>query len=193
MTQLGFYFDMARCSGCKTCQVVCKEVNELPVGVLYRRVDSYEIGKFPAVAAFNYSSGCNHCANPACVANCPTGAMTKSEEDGIVSVKEDVCIGCGTCAASCPYGVPVVREDTGTSGKCDACGRLRAKGEQPSCVVSCPTRAMDFGDIEELVTKYGAGLVSEFPLIGSAETTSPSLLVKLKDCAKSDDCRPSMC
>lgn len=191
MSQLGFYFDMTRCSGCKTCQVACKDVKNLPLGVVYRRVDSLETGSFPNVGAYNFSATCNHCAEPLCVANCPTGAMHKNDE-GIVSVAKSVCIGCGTCVASCPYGVPQIREDLGVSGKCDACMLLRSKGEHPACVDACPARALDFGELTELEAKYGSGLVNEFPFMGPADT-NPSVRVRLMECAKEQGCRPSMC
>ncbi|MBR2835278.1 MAG: 4Fe-4S dicluster domain-containing protein [Coriobacteriales bacterium] len=193
MAQYGFYFDMARCIGCKTCQIACKDVNDLPVGILYRKATNYEVGNFPNVGAFSFSTSCNHCANPACVANCPVGAMQKDEETGIVSVDQSICIGCRTCTLVCPYGVPQMREDLGVSSKCDACARLRALGEQPACVNACPARALDFGDLEELAQKYGPELANEFPVMGSAEATQPSVLIKLKPCALEPEYRLSFC
>lgn len=192
MSQYGFYFDMTHCVGCKTCQVACKDVNDLPVGVVYRHADSYETGTFPLVGAFNYSGACNHCAMPACMANCTTGAIIKNEDDGIVYIDEELCIGCGTCEVSCPYGVPKLRTDRNVYGKCDGCMTLRKKGEEPACVTSCPARALDFGDLEELEAKYGSGLVNEFPLIGSADVTTPSIRIRLMECADTSDYRPSM-
>lgn len=47
MSNLGFYFDMDRCIGCKTCQIACKDVNDLKVGTIYRKVAHFETGKFP--------------------------------------------------------------------------------------------------------------------------------------------------
>ncbi len=56
---------------------------------------------------------------PACVASCPTGAMAKDTDTGIVSNDPDVCIGCGACAKACPYGAPAVVETLGIAKKCD--------------------------------------------------------------------------
>ncbi len=67
------------------------------------------------------SLACNHCSSPACVANCPTGAMQKDEETGIVWTDHDVCIGCKTCETACPYGAPTYGEEEGYMLKCDMC------------------------------------------------------------------------
>ena|ERR1035437_3056941 len=99
--QLGFYFDQARCTGCKACQIACKDKNDLPVGVIWRRVAEYSGGGWshdefqntftPDVFTYYTSIACNHCEDPICVRVCPTQAMHKGE-DGIVTVDESICI-----------------------------------------------------------------------------------------------------
>ena len=115
MTQYAFHFNSDVCTGCKTCQVACKETYKLPVNNLYRKVYNYQGGSWKPTEAGHYvpegvfgyfvSLACNHCTNPACVANCPTGAMQKDEETGIVLVNAEDCIGCESCLTGCPYGV----------------------------------------------------------------------------------------
>ena len=107
MGQYGFYFDSAKCTGCKTCQVACKENYHLPTHNLFRRVYHYaggsweptEAGFYAPVDTFSYqvSMSCNHCADPACVAACPTGAMQKDPETGIVTTDHELCAGCQAC------------------------------------------------------------------------------------------------
>ena len=184
----GFYFDMTRCIGCRACQVACKDKNRLEVGVTFRNAKTYETGSFPNVNVFNYSASCNHCENPACVANCPTGAMYKAE-DGTVIHDREMCIGCQSCVRSCPYEVPVFDESIGKVKKCDACAYLRAKGMKPACVDACPNRALDFGDIDELKAKYGSDLVSEIGILPSADATGPNVLIKAKACAQEENPR----
>ena len=185
MAQYGFYFDSASCTGCKTCQVSCKENYHLPVHNLLRRVYLYQGGGWEPTAAgfytpngvFSYqvSIACNHCADPACVAACPTGAMQKNPETGIVWTDPEVCIGCGTCVAACPYKAPQIHEETGLAVKCDMCKDEVAAGRKPYCVAACPMRALDWGEYDELVAKYGEGNVEVAPL--PLNTTNPCLVL----------------
>ncbi len=154
MGQLGFYIDMTACIGCRTCQIACKDKNDLDVGVLFRRVHSFEGGKYPNPWLYHISMACNHCADAPCVRNCPTGALTK-RDDGLVVLDKGRCIGCRYCMWSCPYGAIQYIEKEGRVGKCDGCADLVDQGQNPACVDACPMRALAFGDIEELRRKYG--------------------------------------
>lgn len=184
---LGFYFDMASCIGCKTCQVACKDKNDLPMGNLFRQVHSYEVGSYPQVQAYHWSAACNHCEEPACVNNCPTGAMYKSEE-GPVLHDDTLCIGCQTCVNSCPYSVPQYIEETGKAGKCDSCVAFRKNGKNPVCVDACVMRCLDFGDLDELREKYkDQDLVNELPAMPGAAMTNPNILIHPKKCAEEKD------
>jgi DMSO reductase iron-sulfur subunit len=116
--QYGFYFDADRCGSCKACVMACRDKNDTLLSLKNRNVIDFGGGRWVEkdglvqpenVFVYSISISCNHCESPACVANCPTGAMIKRDEDGIVYVDESVCIGCGTCANACPYGAPKVR------------------------------------------------------------------------------------
>ncbi len=185
MTQYGFYVDSSKCTGCKTCQVSCKDRNQLDVGPKLRRVYEYGGGAWVKNAdgtfdqdVFNYylSISCNHCDNPTCVEGCPSGAMHKRAEDGLVVVNQDVCIGCRYCEMRCPYGAPQYDEEKKVMAKCDGCYEYVAKGEKPICVASCPQRALDFDEIETLRAKYGTQ--AEIAPLPKAHLTRPNLVVK---------------
>lgn len=176
MARKGFYFNQDACAGCRTCQVACKDKNDLEIGTIYRKVDSFETGEFPTSMLYHLTHSCNHCESPACVANCPTGAMAKREEDGIVESDPSVCIGCGACAKSCPYEAPVVADALGIAMKCDFCRPRVERGEEPLCVCSCPAEARIFGEISDEtseVSKLMAELSAE-PLLPE-EGTEPSV------------------
>ena len=175
MKQKGFYYNSTICTGCKTCAIACKDKNDLPVGVNFRRVYSFEGGKFPNPWAYNLSLGCNHCAEPKCAANCPTGAIYKRESDGLVVQDHDKCIGCRMCVWSCPYEGPQYIEKEGKVGKCDGCADLVDKGENPACVDACIMRAIEFGDIEELRAKYGDH--TNLKVLADFGITNPSITV----------------
>lgn len=184
MGQLGFYFDITLCIGCRTCQIACKDKNDLDIGILFRRVKAFETGVYPNPGSYNYSSACNHCSNAKCVTGCPTGAMHYSD-DGTVQHDADVCIGCRYCTWNCPYGAPQFIQEKGVVGKCDSCKNLREAGENPACVDSCPMRCLEFGDLDELRAEYGSGLVQEISVLPSADVTNPSLLINPKPCSLS--------
>ncbi len=192
--QLGFYIDSARCSGCKACQVACKDKNNLDVGRRFRRVyemtgGGYSRNKNGAlinnVFAYTLSISCNHCKDPICVRNCPTTAMHKRAGDGIVMVNTDKCVGCGACAWSCPYGTPQMNPETKQMSKCDFCIDLQQNGEQPVCVSTCPLGAIQFGPIEELRAKYGdLDYVTGLP---DPSITHPNLVINPHQGANFDD------
>lgn len=182
MAQYGFYFDMTFCIGCRTCQIACKDKNDLKIGTLFRRVRSFESGVYPKPGIYYYSGTCNHCQNAKCVKGCPTGAMHYGD-DGTVQHDANLCIGCKYCTWNCPYSVPQYMEDKNIVGKCDSCKDLRDAGENPACVDACPMRALKFGDLDKLKKEYGPGSVSEIPILPSASVTKPSLLIKPKSCA----------
>lgn len=181
---LGFYFDNSRCVGCKACQIACKDRFDMQMaGPRPRRVHSFECGTYPDTGIHHVSISCNHCEAPACVANCPTGAMYKDVESGVVLHDDDVCIGCQTCVNSCPYDAPQYVEDWNMVVKCDTCKALRDGGMNPVCVDACGMRALDFGDMDELRVKYGEECVSEMLCTPEASITTPNVLIKLKDYA----------
>ena len=185
MAQYGCYFDSSKCTGCKTCQVACKETHRLPLDNLYRRVYNYVGGGWTQntngtyipqdIFSYHVSIACNHCADPACVANCPTNAMAKDPETGIVTSDHDVCIGCKTCVGVCPYGAPSLDQEAGYVIKCDMCWPELTIGRKPVCVAACPMRALDWGPIEDLRSTYGEGNAAIEPL--PQDTTSPCVVL----------------
>jgi len=161
--QLAFYVDIAACTGCKACQVACKDRSHLPVGVNWRRVFEYSGGEWikegelmvpGGLFTYFVSSACMHCEKPLCMDVCPTAAISK-REDGIVLINPNKCIGCRYCQWACPYGAPQFNSDQGVMTKCDFCADLQVEGENPVCVDSCPYRALDYGTLDELREKHG--------------------------------------
>lgn len=142
--------------------VACKDKNDLPLGVRWRRVVEYCGGSWYSqpggtftqdVFAYYLSVSCNHCSKPICVEACPTAAMSQDEK-GIVSVDPRKCMGCQYCEWACPYNAPQLLVAKGVMSKCDFCRDLLEKGESPACVAACPTRALQFGELEDLQQKY---------------------------------------
>ena len=192
MTQYGFYFDASKCTGCKTCMVACKDKNNLPVGMNFRRVTEFSGGNWwqdratgawhQDAFAYYLSISCNECSDPACVKVCPTKAHFKRAEDGLVLIDPKKCIGCGACLAACPYGAPQLDREARKMRKCDTCLDRREKGLNPVCVDACPQRALDFGPIDELRKKYGdCAAIAPLP---DASVTKPNLVIHPTKSAK---------
>ena len=108
-TQYGFSFAKDRCVQCYGCEVACKSWREGEVGVRWRRVSNIWYGRYPQVRSASVSVSCMHCVDPQCAKTCPVKAITKREEDGIVAVDRDKCIGCKTCLKSCPFWSSAIR------------------------------------------------------------------------------------
>lgn len=122
--------DLAKCAGCHACTVACVAENKLPPGVVYRPVLEEEIGTYPNVRRRFIPRPCMHCQNPPCVKVCPVTATYKNEQ-GVVVVDYNRCIGCRYCLVACPYaartsdfgewyteGTPSTSENLVGKGKC---------------------------------------------------------------------------
>lgn len=187
MTQYAFHFSGSRCTGCKTCELACKDYNDLSTDVAYRKVYEYETagtwdadeaGCWTATGTTYYTSvACNHCDDPACTKVCPTGAMHKDGETGIVSVDADKCIGCGYCHMACPYNAPKVDRALGHSVKCDGCQSRVAEGKKPICVEACPLRALDFDEKTKIQEAHPTSEVADIAPLPEKHYTNPNLLI----------------
>lgn len=117
------------------------------------------------------SDVCKHCTHAGCLDVCPTGALFRTEF-GTVVVQADVCNGCGTCVAGCPFGVVERRSDgtyatpaqrpgrpdrpdhtfvTGVAQKCTLCYDRLLDDQTPACAQTCPTTSIKFGNHDDLV------------------------------------------
>ncbi len=185
MAQMAFYVNSSVCTGCKACQVACQNKNQLSASMVWRRVYNYGGGTWSDKGTYHVPEGvfryylpatCNHCASPACFAVCPNGSIAKDGDTGAVWINQETCIGCGSCEIACPYSIPVLNEETGLFEKCDMCRDYLSEEKLPLCVTTCSQRVFDFGDIEELRTKYPDATDAVEPL--PVPSTEPALLIK---------------
>ncbi|HIC89838.1 MAG TPA: 4Fe-4S dicluster domain-containing protein [Anaerolineae bacterium] len=99
----GMVIDLTKCVDCNACTVSCKAENKTPPGVNYTVVIKEEVGTYPNVREMFLPRPCMHCENPPCVHVCPVHATWQNEE-GVVVIDYDACIGCRYCITACPYG-----------------------------------------------------------------------------------------
>jgi len=100
---------------------------------------------FESVFMFYLPRICEHCLNPSCVASCPSGAMYKHEEDGIVLVDQDRCRGWRFCVSGCPYKKVYFNHRTGKAEKCTLCFPRIEAGLPTICSETCPGRLRYLG------------------------------------------------
>jgi nitrate reductase beta subunit len=110
---------------------------------------------------------CNHCLNPACVAACPSGAIYKRGEDGIVLIDQTRCRAWRSCVAACPYKKTFYNWAAGKSEKCILCFPRVESGQPPACFHSCPGRI-----------RYLGVLLYDADRIHAAASASPEALVE---------------
>ena len=177
--RFGMAVDLRKCTGCRACTVACKAENMTPPEVSYNVVLEQEIGTYPNVRRVFMYKPCLQCGNPPCVPVCPVQATWKREEDGIVVIDYDRCIGCRYCLTACPYGARFIdlgltftdppqpyekaaspeygenrvrakgRSPIGNARKCHFCLHRVYQGMLPACVETCIGRAIHFGDLDD--------------------------------------------
>ncbi|MCD6132969.1 MAG: 4Fe-4S dicluster domain-containing protein [Deltaproteobacteria bacterium] len=140
-----------RCIDCKGCTVACKAQNKVPLGKEYFRTQILEGEKIEngQVTAIDFMPLlCFHCENAPCISVCPTSASYHNE-DGMVLIDKERCIGCRMCVLACPYNARYYNEHEGIVDKCTFCVERLKAGMKPACVSTCPTEARVFGDLND--------------------------------------------
>lgn len=197
--QYAFYFDQTRCTECSTCTVACKDWNDVKPGIVsWRKIkldhENRETGEWPDVELYPLVYSCQHCTEPACVEACGTGAISKRDTDGIVLIDRAKCLSLKTCVDACPFGAISLagdEQETKEYGwqvnhpaqKCTFCLDRWNNDQKPSCVMSCPQRALDAGPVDYILYTYaGAVPATEaegFPAdLYKGRHTSPNLYIK---------------
>lgn len=163
--QWAFVIDLRRCDACEACIKGCQKAHYLSRDQTWIKVYRM-VGAAGQVYAMPRL--CMQCENPPCVRVCPVGATYKNP-GGVVLVDQNVCIGCRTCMATCPYEAryfnwaepPVapkllqspmpefpVPQKRGTVGKCILCVHNAEMGKLPACVEACTMEALYIGDLK---------------------------------------------
>ena len=123
-------------------------------------------------------------AEPACLPACPTGAIWKRKDNGVVDIDSTLCIGCRRCEATCPFGAPQYDPSDNLVKKCNMCIDELEAGRKPYCVSACMMRVLDIGPIDELrkgtyPTKAmvkGDKPVRQVKHMANPELTNPSIV-----------------
>ena len=170
--------DANRCTGCRGCQIACKQWNENDefIPTEQNGVQSFNWGSYenpPQLSTRTWTKmrftelehddkfhwvfnklQCMHCLQPACVEACPVRALQKTD-DGPVVYDDSRCFGCRYCMVACPFGIPTFQWEKTVPlvRKCTFCTDRLGEGLEPACVKTCPTGALKLGEREELLTE----------------------------------------
>ncbi|MFW6196118.1 MAG: 4Fe-4S dicluster domain-containing protein [Thermoplasmatota archaeon] len=144
-----------KCTGCRTCELMCSLEKGEEFRPFRSRISAKEIpDKIKAVPLT-----CLQCDDAPCLDICPTGAIEK-QDSGLVTIDEDTCIGCKMCAMACPFGVMEIDTDEGGVYKCDQCDG------DPVCVKYCPYDALEFGRPDEILAEKKEKTMKEMQELG---------------------------
>jgi Fe-S-cluster-containing dehydrogenase component/CRP-like cAMP-binding protein len=146
--------DLDRCTRCDDCVRACAATHD---------GNPRFVRQGPRWDNLQFAEACMHCADPVCMVGCPTGAIHRNQDTGVVAIDDPTCIGCGVCAASCPYEnirMAEVRDPQGRlwqdvetaqpiakATKCDLCQRQPAG---PACQSACAHDALVRIDLSDL-------------------------------------------
>ncbi|CCH49727.1 4Fe-4S dicluster domain-containing protein [Pseudodesulfovibrio piezophilus] len=165
-----FFIDLTKCTACRGCQVACKQWKKLPGeetenwgshqnpkdlnGNTLKLVRFSEVEEDEKMQWLFFPEQCRHCVEPPCLdAMTVPGAIVHDQETGAVVYTELTAKepDKDLFRMSCPYDIPRLNEETGRVVKCDMCNDRVKAGMLPSCVKTCPTGTMNFGDREDML------------------------------------------
>ena len=134
--------DLGKCTGCKSCQIICALTNESEANYDFARIN---ISK-DDILGFSAPIPCAQCLDAPCVEACPVEAIVLDPKTGAKVIDAEACILCEACLTACPYGAIRIIEKGGETKiiKCDLC-----KGD-PECVKQCEPGAILFKEAAEL-------------------------------------------
>ncbi len=133
--------DISKCTGCRACEYACSFVH---TGAFNRWDSRITVSHFLEDFIF-IPSVCTQCEEAYCVKVCPTQALSRNRETGVVEFDPNKCIVCKQCVIACPWGSIKLNHTGREIIKCDLCGG------DPECVKVCQAKALEYVEIEDMV------------------------------------------
>ena len=143
--------DIKKCVGCRVCEYACSMEKNKTFNPTRSRIRVVRIYPYT-----NAALNCRMCENAPCVIACPRKALEQSEENGVISVNDQLCNGCGWCIKACDFGA-IALDPKPTVRICDLCG---ARENGPACIEWCPEEALELTTANALSQKARIGTVA---------------------------------
>ncbi len=128
--------NFSRCTYCRACEAACQVENRGRSFVRVHRIN--DLFAAPLL--------CRRCDPAPCALSCPTRAL--SLEEGDLTFTPETCTGCGLCLTACPFGMISYNAEARSAALCTLCAPRLARGLAPACVLTCPTAALSYGDLD---------------------------------------------
>ena len=152
-----------KCLGCKSCEIACAVEHSDSKDLLKAIQESPAPRARVSVArgaGFAMPLQCRQCEDAPCMEICPTDALRRADANSPIIIDHELCIGCKWCILACPFGVINLDDERKIITKCDQCFERLEQGKNPACVTACPTEALIFKLITEVILeKRDAALV----------------------------------
>jgi len=142
--------DFDKCTGCRVCELVCALEREKTFDPKLSRIRVLRLHEL-----VNLPVTCRFCEDAICVRACPRGALTQSEETGVIMVDDAKCDLCGWCIESCKHGAIFLNQDKKTVMLCNLCDGT------PQCVEWCPENALSLMTQKEFDQKARKATVNK--------------------------------
>ncbi|MBI4966607.1 MAG: phenylglyoxylate dehydrogenase [Rhodospirillales bacterium] len=159
-------FHGKNCDGCGDCVTACVKAKGGSDAL------SSRIKILPDGAGGFELALCRQCGEAKCVMNCPSGALTKNGDSGVIDWADDKCVNCLLCTVGCAYGGITYEAQIGHVIKCDQCGG------QPACVAACPHDALAFSTIAGIYNSYGDKEDMFAPGLSACQGCNSELLIR---------------
>ena len=145
-----------KCLGCKSCELACAVEHSKSRDLyqsIYEKPSPRTRVRVGQGVGFAIPLQCRQCEDAPCLEICPTNALYRADEDSPIVIDDDKCIGCKWCILACPFGVITLDRGGRKIVKCDQCFERVERGELPACVSACPTGALEFRQMDEVVAE----------------------------------------
>ncbi|MBN1411398.1 MAG: 4Fe-4S binding protein [Spirochaetales bacterium] len=147
------YINVETCMACHSCRLACavahSESKNLGEAILEEKKE------FPRIILEKIEDvvvpiHCRHCEDAPCITVCPSGAISREDQESPVVLNREKCIGCQACVIVCPFGVIKKGADGKTLIKCDLCIERLGEGREPACAEACPNGTIKYISVKEV-------------------------------------------
>ncbi len=168
------FIDPGRCIGCQACVTACGECDSHR-GKSMIHLDYIDQGHTVA----SMPTVCMHCEEPLapCAEVCPADAILVTADGVVQDAAKERCIGCANCVHACPFGVPKIDLEEKLQYKCNLCYDRTSEGLGPMCATVCPTGALFYGSLDELLRERPSAAATDLIVFGETEIRTGAAMV----------------